>query len=193
MMKKEPSSLGPEKFAKMLAMTEGVTTPIAELEAAGRADMERNQQAMREACAAFAPGATITCRRNDVGDGTGQRRPRDARRPAHERAARNARYLSAIGLHAGGMTVAQAEKMFQEQAYADIGTARQQAARGTYDPAYLNYTMGKLMIRRLRTDWTAIRGGRTAWRMFHDEFLSHGGPPIPMLRQQMTGAGGTLF
>ena len=50
------------------------------------------------------------------------------------------------------------------------------------------------MIRKLRADWTATRGGRPAWRMFHDEFLSHGGPPIPMLRQLMLGnAEGTLF
>ena len=63
--------------------------------------------------------------------------------------------LSSIGLHTHGMTVAQSEKMFREQAFQDPGNARQQAARGTYDPAYLNYTLGKLMIRKLRTDWIA--------------------------------------
>ena len=52
------------------------------------------------------------------------------------------------------MTVAQCEQMFKEKAYQDAGNARQQAARGTYDPAYLNYTMGKLMIRKLRADWS---------------------------------------
>ena len=60
------------------------------------------------------------------------------------------RLLSAIGLHTHGMTVAESEKMFREQAFQDPGNARQQAARGTYDPAYLNYTLGKLMIRKLR-------------------------------------------
>jgi len=98
---------------------------------------------------------------------------------------RNCRYLSAIGLHARGMTQAQSKTMFMEQCYQDAGTAEQQAARGTYDPAYLNYTLGKLMIRKLRTDWTATRGGRSAWKAFHDEFLSHGGPAIPLLRQTM--------
>jgi hypothetical protein len=83
--------------------------------------------------------------------------------------------------------------MFREQAYTDAGTARQQAARGTYDPAYLNYTMGKLMIRKLREDWTATRGGRASWRAFHDQFLRYGGPPIPMVRRQMIGnASGAL-
>lgn len=100
---------------------------------------------------------------------------------------RNVRYLCAIGLHTQGMTVAECEQMFREQAYQDPGNARQQAARGTHDPAYLNYTLGKLMIRKLRDDWTASRGGRAAWKQFNDEFLSFGGPPIPLVRQRMLG------
>ena len=48
------------------------------------------------------------------------------------------------------------------------GNARQQAERGTFDPAYLNYTLGKLMIRKLREEWAAPHGGRQAWREFHD-------------------------
>ena len=108
---------------------------------------------------------------------------------------RNARYLSAIGMHTGSMTVADSERLFREQAFQDAGTAQQQAARGTFDPAYLNYTMGKLMIRRLREDWTATRGGREAWRGFHDQFLQYGGPPIPLVRRAMMGSGdnGSLF
>ena len=101
---------------------------------------------------------------------------------------RNVRFLSAIGLHTGRMSVAESEKMFRESAFADEGDARQQAARGTFDPAYLNYTMGKLMIRKLRDDWTATRGGRSAWREFHDQFLGFGGPPIPFVRKAMLGA-----
>jgi len=107
---------------------------------------------------------------------------------------RNVRFLCAIGMHTQGMSVASCETLFREQAYQDPGSARQQAARGSYDPAYLNYTMGKLMIRKLRADWTANRGGRAAWRAFHDGFLSYGGPPIPLVREQMLGtAGGDLF
>ncbi len=73
--------------------------------------------------------------------------------------------------------------------FSDPGTAIQQAARGTFDPAYLNYTMGKLMVRKLRDDWTATRGGRDAWREFHDQFLQFGGPPIPLVRAAMLGPG----
>jgi uncharacterized protein (DUF885 family) len=100
---------------------------------------------------------------------------------------RNCRYLSAIGMHTGRMTQAQSRAMFRDECYQDEGNARQQAARGTYDPAYLNYTMGKLMIRRLRDDWTRTRGGRRGWKAFHDRFLSYGGPPIPLVRAQMMG------
>ena len=108
---------------------------------------------------------------------------------------RNVRFLSAIGLHTKGMTVAESKKMFIEQGFQDEGNAEQQAERGTFDPAYLNYNMGKLMIRKLRDDWTASRGGRTAWKQFHDAFLSYGGPPIPLVRKAMMGPDdkGSLF
>ena len=107
---------------------------------------------------------------------------------------RNVRFVSAIEMHTGKMTVEDSEKMFIEEGYQDAGNARQQAARGTFDPAYLNYTMGKLMIRKLREDWTASRGGKQAWQAFHDEFLKYGGPPIPLVRKAMLpGDTGSLF
>jgi len=106
---------------------------------------------------------------------------------------RNVRYMCAIGLQTKGMTVEQCEQMFKEKAFQDPGNARQQASRGTYDPAYLNYTMGKLMIRKLREDWLAANPGKTR-KQFHDQFLSLGGPPIPLVRAQMIkGPAGELF
>ncbi len=105
---------------------------------------------------------------------------------------RDVRLLSSIGLHTEGMSTAESERLFREVAFKDPGTARQQAARGTYDPAYLNYTLGKLEIRRLRDDWVARqqvdRPGtepRAYWKSFHDQFLSYGGPPIPLVRRAM--------
>ncbi|MEZ5916571.1 MAG: DUF885 family protein [Parvularculaceae bacterium] len=104
---------------------------------------------------------------------------------------RDCRYLSAIGLHARAMTVAEPTNCSANECYQDAGNSTQQAARGTYDPAYLNYTMGKLMIRRLRDDWVAKNypdaTGQAGWKEFHDEFLSYGGPPIPMVRKAMMG------
>jgi uncharacterized protein (DUF885 family) len=103
---------------------------------------------------------------------------------------RNSRFLSAIGLHTKGMTLEQSRRLFRDEGFQSEGESEQQAARGAYDPAYLNYTMGKLMIRKLRTDWCAKQGGadnKECWRRFHDEFLSHGGPPIPLVRGIMMG------
>jgi uncharacterized protein (DUF885 family) len=318
-------ALGAERFSRMLKATEGVDVPLAELEAVGRADLKRNQDALREACAAYAPGKSIPdcfvklnaekppqgpvaeatkqipeltafVREHDLVTIPGteqalvrQSPPYNAQNGAyidppgpfekgipsiyyiappdpswskekqleyipgvkdllftsvHEvmpghflqflhsnrspswigrlfvgyayaegwahyseemmweaglgngdpgthvgqlsnALLRNCRFLSAIGLHARGMTQAQSDAMFRDQCYQDPGTAEQQAARGTYDPAYLNYTLGKLMIRKLRADWTATRGGRKAWKAFHDQFLSYGGPPIPLVRKAM--------
>jgi uncharacterized protein (DUF885 family) len=112
---------------------------------------------------------------------------------------RNVRYLCAIGLHARGMSLADADRMFRERAFLDAGTARQQAARGTYDSQYLKYTLGKLMIRKLRADWVAQQPGAQAsadpkqyWHDFHDKFMSYTAP-IPLIREAMVGAGGSLF
>jgi len=100
---------------------------------------------------------------------------------------RNVRYMSAIGLHAEGMSVQESQHLFEEKAFQDFGNAVQQANRGTFDPGYLNYTLGKLMINKLRSDWTEGRGGREAWGEYHDQFLSFGSPPIPLIREQMLG------
>ena len=104
---------------------------------------------------------------------------------------RNVRFLSAICLHTGCMTLEESERMFGEQSFADPGNARQQALRGTYDPGYLAYTLGKLMIRKLRADWLAANPGATP-QQFHDRFLSYGSPPVPMVREQMLGPGASL-
>ena len=319
-------ALGPEKFQRMLLETEGVDTPLDQLEAAGKADLARNQAALKGACLEFAPGKSIEAcmEKMNANKPAGNDPVAEARRqipmlrafvlghdivsiPGSEQALveesppynrqnsayidppgpfdkgipsvyyisppdpswskekqagfvpgkmdllftsvhevmpghfvqflhanrspslfgqlfvgyayaegwahyaeemmwdaglnagnpeahigqisnallRDCRFLSAIGLHARGMSQADSLKMFREQCYQDEGNSDQQAARGTYDPAYLNYTMGKLMIRKLRDDWVASRGGRKAWKAFHDQFLSYGGPPIPLVRAAM--------
>jgi uncharacterized protein (DUF885 family) len=101
---------------------------------------------------------------------------------------RDARFLASVGMHARGMTLAQAEQLFREQGLQPEPTARQQAARGTFDPAYLNYTLGKLTIRQMRDEWIKAHGGAggpSAWKPFHDDLLSRGGPPIGLLRDAM--------
>jgi uncharacterized protein (DUF885 family) len=151
---------------------------------------------------AFAEGWAHYCEEMMYEKGLGKGDPEKHIGQITDALLRDVRLLSSIGLHTHGMTVAQSEKMFREQAFQDAGNARQQAARGTYDPAYLNYTLGKLMIRKLRTDWIAKHSSANAgaagdeqalWHDFHDAFLSYGGPPIPLLRKEMMGAEGGLL
>ncbi|HET7126030.1 MAG TPA: DUF885 domain-containing protein, partial [Lysobacter sp.] len=136
---------------------------------------------------AFAEGWAHYCEEMMFDAGVGGATPEIHIGQLSEALLRDVRFLSAIGMHTGGMTMAESEKMFREKGLQDPGNARQQAARGTYDPAYLNYTLGKLMIMQLREDWTKDKGGRKAWKQFHDQFLSYGGPPIPLVRAQMLG------
>ncbi|MCY4340855.1 MAG: DUF885 domain-containing protein [Gammaproteobacteria bacterium] len=100
---------------------------------------------------------------------------------------RDVRFLSSIGLHVEGMSVDTSQRMFAELAYLDPGNAAQQALRGAYDPDYFVYTLGKLIIMRMREDWTANRGGRAAWKEFHETLLSLGNAPLPALREAMLG------
>ena len=151
---------------------------------------------------AYAEGWAHYCEEMMYEEGLGKGEPEKHIGQLTDALLRDVRLLSSIGLHTHGMTVAQSEKMFREQAFQDPGNARQQAARGTYDPAYLNYTLGKLMIRKLRADWVAKQPGASSaagadnhalWHDFHDKFLSYGGPPIPLLRKEMLGEEGSLF
>ena len=97
------------------------------------------------------------------------------------------RLCVSIKMHTQGMSVADAAKFFHDNCYYEQKPSMAEAMRGTFDPGYLNYTLGKLMIRKLRDDWTATRGGKSAWKQFHDEFLSFAGPPIPIVRKAMLG------
>jgi len=99
---------------------------------------------------------------------------------------RDVRFLVALGYHAGTMTVEQATNLFVEKAYADPKTATQQAMRGTIDPMFLGYTLGKLIIMELRTEWQKANPARSL-REFHDELLSYGEAPLSITRKLMLG------
>lgn len=100
---------------------------------------------------------------------------------------RNVRFVCALGLHTGGMTVEEATRRFVEDAFMEPATAEEEAIRGTYDSGYLNYTLGKLMVLKLRDDVQARQGDHFDLRRFHDRFLSYGTPPIPVVRRLMLG------
>ena len=98
---------------------------------------------------------------------------------------RNVRYVCAIGLHTQGMSVDQATRRFMNDAYMEELPSRKEAERGTFDPGYLLYTLGKLMVLKLREDYEREQGDAFSLKRFHNTFLSFGAPPIPLVRTIM--------
>ncbi|MDA1128515.1 MAG: DUF885 domain-containing protein [Chloroflexi bacterium] len=104
---------------------------------------------------------------------------------------RNCRYMCSLRMHTEGMTLEDATRFFMDNAYMAELPARREALRGTFDPGYLNYTLGKLMILKLREDYQQEQGSAYNLKDFHDRLLSFGGPALPLLRPAMLkNAGG---
>ena len=97
---------------------------------------------------------------------------------------RNCRFLAAIGMHTKGMTVEEADTLFQKKCFIDPGNAIQQAYRGTFDPGFLSYTLGKLQILELRDEFFAKRGTKSL-KAFHDWLLSYGGSPVQLIARRL--------
>jgi hypothetical protein len=94
---------------------------------------------------------------------------------------RDCRFLVALGLHCQGMTMPDAIRLFQSVGFMTELPATREATRGAWDPMYLNYTLGKLLILELRGDMQR-RPGYTL-KTFHDAFLGCGSMPIPLIRE----------
>jgi Uncharacterized protein conserved in bacteria len=104
---------------------------------------------------------------------------------ADEALLRLCRLCVSIKMHTQKMSIDEATKFFQDNCYYEEKPARQEAMRGTYDPGYLNYTLGKLQILKLRDDYKAQQGDEFSLQKFHNELLNHGMPPIRLLREIM--------
>ena len=98
---------------------------------------------------------------------------------------RNCRYLCSIRMHTQGMSVDNATRFFMDNAYMGELPARREAMRGTFDPGDLSYTLGKLMILKLREDYQREQGSAYSLKEFHDRLLSYGAPPVSLLRKMM--------
>jgi uncharacterized protein (DUF885 family) len=96
---------------------------------------------------------------------------------------RYCRLCVSIKMHTQGMTVEEGTKFFMDNCYYEKQPAHSEAMRGTNDPGYLNYTLGKLMIFKLRDDYQKQEGNNYSLQKFHDEMLKHGSPPLPLLRE----------
>jgi uncharacterized protein (DUF885 family) len=104
---------------------------------------------------------------------------------ADEALLRLCRLCVSIKMHTQKVSIDEATKFFQENCYYEEKPARQEAMRGTYDPGYLNYTLGKLQILKLRDDYKAQQGDDFSLQKFHNELLNHGMPPVRLLREIM--------
>jgi uncharacterized protein (DUF885 family) len=96
---------------------------------------------------------------------------------------RLARFVVAIRLHCEDLSVEQGMRFFRDEAFLEETTARREAERGTFDPTYLVYSLGKLMMLKLRRDYKERQGGKYSLRAFHDAVLSQGSAPFWALRR----------
>ena len=100
---------------------------------------------------------------------------------------RNARFIVGIEMHTGHMSIEEAEAFFQKEGYQSKENAVVETKRGTGDPTYLYYTLGKLEIMKLREDMKKKQGEAFSLEKFHDDFLRQGLPPIKIVRQALLG------
>lgn len=101
----------------------------------------------------------------------------------HEALLRDCRYVAGIKLHTQGMSVDDAAKIFEERGMQQHANAYEEARRGAYNPTYLYYTLGKLMIYKLRGDLQTARGAAFDLRAFHNDFVKQGAIPIKLMRR----------
>jgi uncharacterized protein (DUF885 family) len=98
---------------------------------------------------------------------------------------RNARFIVGIQMHTGKMTFDEGVAFFEKEGYQSHMNGLRETKRGTSDPTYLYYTLGKLEILKLREDYKKKMGDKFSLEQFHNEFLKQGFPPIKLVRQMM--------
>src|SRR5262249_1917483 len=100
---------------------------------------------------------------------------------------RNARFIVGIQMHTRAMTIDPAKEFFIKEGYQLPPVAEEETKRGTSDPTYLVYTLGKLQILKLREDYRKMRGKDFSLLEFHNKFMQQGGVPLNMVRKAMLG------
>jgi uncharacterized protein (DUF885 family) len=139
--------------------------------------------------ASFVEGWAHYCEQMMVEAGFGRREYGIQLGQLAEALIRLARFIVCIKLHAEDMSVEQGVRFFREEAFMEDASARREAERGTFDPTYLVYSVGKLMLLKLRQDYKAQEGKAFSLRTFHDALLANGTAPFWLHRHLMLGAG----
>jgi uncharacterized protein (DUF885 family) len=137
--------------------------------------------------AAFVEGWAHYCEQMMVDEGFRRNDPAVRLGQLAEALIRLCRFVVGIRLHCEDMSVEQGVRFFREEAFLEETSARREAERGTFDPSYIVYSMGKLMVLKLREDYKAREGARYSLRQFHDTLLGNGTVPIWLHRALMLG------
>ncbi len=101
---------------------------------------------------------------------------------------RNARFIVGIEMHTGKMTLQQGQEFFEKEGFQVAPVAEVEARRGTSDPTYLYYNLGKLQILKLREDYRKQQGSKFTLQEFHDRFMRQGSVPMKIIRKSMLGS-----
>ena len=127
----------------------------------------------------------------DEGYGNGDRKLRLGQ--LQDALLRDARYIAGIQMHTGKWTREQAEDFFVREGYQTRAIADKEAKRGTADPTYLVYTLGKLEILKLRADYKKMKGAQFSLEEFHNAFMKQGTAPILLVRRALLGSGSPVL
>ena len=146
----------------------------------------------------FAPASYIEgwahyCEQMMIDAGFGRKDPLVRLGQLQEALVRLVRFVVSIRLHAEDLSVEQGVRMFREMAFLEEANARREAERGAFDPTYLVYSVGKLMLQKLRHDVEAKEGDAFSLRSFHDSLLKQGAAPFTLHRRLMLGDTGTVL
>ncbi len=148
----------------------------------------RARKSILFAPASFVEGWAHYCEHMMVESGFGRQDPAIKLGQLAEALIRLVRFIVGIKLHTEDLSVEQGVRLFREEAYMEEASARREAERGTFDPTYLVYTAGKLMLLKLRNDCKQQQGKAFSLRTFHDTLLGNGTAPFWLHRQLMLGA-----
>ncbi len=134
-----------------------------------------------------AEGWAHYCEQMMLDEGYGDGDPRLRLGQVQDALLRDVRFIVGIEMHTGKMTLEQAREFFIKEGYQLPPVAEVEAKRGTSDPTYLVYTLGKLQIMKLREDYRKLKGDKFNLMEFHDRFIEQGGVPLKIIRKAMLG------
>ncbi|MFL6230228.1 MAG: DUF885 family protein [Pyrinomonadaceae bacterium] len=153
--------------------------------------LTRTHSRVRSALGAnsFVEGWAHYCEQMLLDEGFGGGNPKLRLAQLQAALTRLCRYLVGIEMHTRGMSYEEGVEFFVREGYMERTNAEREARRGTLDPTYLVYTLGKMQIIALREDYRRQQGDSFRLSEFHDRLLSYGMPPVKILRMALLGDG----